>query len=93
VSGAEVAIQVVRGIVEAAPDVAELIASIAGTSPAELSARLDRAEAAIREPIDPSVDDAARRARLDRILRGERPIGERETPTAPQPPDSPFEDA
>jgi hypothetical protein len=33
--------------------------------------RIARARAAIADPIDPSEDDAARRARLERILRGE----------------------
>lgn len=88
-SVAAVAIQVVKGLVESAPAVGELIASIAGTTRAELSARLDRAEAAIQDPIDPSTDDAARTARLESILRGEQPIGERET----QPPANPYPDA
>lgn len=37
-----------------------------------LQERIDRARAEIRRPIDTSEDDAARRARLDAVLRGER---------------------
>lgn len=33
--------------------------------------RIDRAKASIKDPIDPSDDDKARRERLERAIRGE----------------------
>lgn len=66
-----IAIDVVLGLVKASPAIAEVLSSLAGTSEAEVVARLERARAAIRDPIDPTPADTARRARLERILRGE----------------------
>ena len=65
-----IAIDIVHGLVEASDEVADVIASLAGTSRRDVRERLQRARAAIKDPIDTTAGDAARRAELERILRG-----------------------
>lgn len=53
------------------PGVVEALAAIFGTSKEDVEAKLARAEAAVKDPIDVAPADAARREELERILRGE----------------------
>lgn len=69
-SAGSVAVDVLLAIVRAAPAVGEVLARMIGTSPEEVTARLELARATIVEPIDPSIPDAARRAKLEAVLRG-----------------------
>ncbi len=66
----KIAIDIVHGLVEASDEVGDVIASLAGTSRRDVRERLQRARLAIHNPIDTSATDAARRAELERILRG-----------------------
>lgn len=70
-SAAKTAIDVLLALLQASPAFAELIESLTGQSTATVVERLKRARAAIKDPIDPAPADAARRAELERILRGE----------------------
>lgn len=68
----KLAFDVVHGLVNASDEVADVIASLAGTSRKSLRERLERARTTIQAPIDTSATDAARRAELEQILRGHR---------------------
>lgn len=65
------AIEIVLGLMQAAPAIAELLESLTGQSKAAIEDRLKRARASIEAPTDTSAHDAARRVELERILRGE----------------------
>lgn len=65
------AIDIILGLMQAAPAIAELLESLTGQSAPTLEERLRRARAAIADPIDVSEGDRARRERLERALRGE----------------------
>jgi hypothetical protein len=67
------AVDILLALVRGSKEIAELVASLAGTDVPTVEERLERARAAIRDPIDVSIVDAARRAELDRILRGGAP--------------------
>ena len=67
-SGAEtIVLEVFAGLLKAAP---VLIEVITGQGRKTLEERIERARSAIKDPIDPSADDAARRAELERIVHG-----------------------
>lgn len=67
-TGAGIAIELFAALVKAAPEVVELIT---GVDRVTLEERIERARGAIKDPVDPSADDAARRAELERIVRGD----------------------
>ena len=47
-----------------------LLEAITGLDGPTLAERIERARAAVKDPIDPSEEDAARRMRLERAIRG-----------------------
>ena len=61
----------ITAVAKAIPGFAEGLAAIFGTSAEDVEAKLARAEAAVRDPIDVTADDVGRREELERILRGE----------------------
>lgn len=67
-TGEEVALTVLSALVRTAPVIVEVVT---GVGARELEERIARARAAIRDPIDPSADDAERRRRLEAAIRGE----------------------
>lgn len=66
----QLAIDVVYGLASSSDEIADVIASLAGTSRRDIRERLENARLAIHSPIDTSATDATRRAELERILRG-----------------------
>lgn len=62
----------ITAVAKAIPGFAEGLAAIFGTSKEDVEAKLARAEAAVKAPIDVSAADAAGDEELERILRGER---------------------
>lgn len=67
-AGASVALDALGALVRSAPEIIELVT---GQDRLTLEQRIERAREAIKDPGDPSADDAARRAELERIIRGE----------------------
>lgn len=65
-------VMLISALAEAVPGFAKAIALIGGTDEATVEDRIARAKAAVKAPIDVGHDDAARRERLERALRGER---------------------
>jgi len=68
---APVVVLAITAVAKAIPGFAEGLAAIFGTSTEDVEAKLARAEAAVRDPIDVTADDVGRREELERILRGE----------------------
>ena len=62
------ALSIFEAALEAAPEVIEIIT---GQSKKTLKERIDRARASWTEPADTTAEDAERRQRLVRIIRGE----------------------
>lgn len=68
----KVAIDILLALIQASPAIGELLESLTGESKKTLEQRLHRARDAIEDPIDTTPGDVARRAELERILRGDR---------------------
>lgn len=64
------AIGVMIALINSVPAFAELLEGLTGESRETLVERLERARAQVKDPIDVAAPDAARRAELERILRG-----------------------
>lgn len=69
-SEAKIALDIVIGLIKAVPAIGEVLSSLTGETPEQLLERLERARREIKDPISTTADDAARRAELDRVLRG-----------------------
>lgn len=67
-TGEAVALALLKLALATAPKIVELVT---GQKAADLEARIERARVAIKDPIDTTVEDAARDAELERIIRGE----------------------
>lgn len=60
-------------LLEAALDIGEgIVGAIMEKDEADLRERIEKARAAIKDPIDTSAADSARRAELERVLKGNR---------------------
>ncbi|MEQ9077237.1 MAG: hypothetical protein RLP09_25485 [Sandaracinaceae bacterium] len=64
----QVALELLKVAIAAGGGIVELVTEQERKS---LEERIDRALAAVRDPIDTTDDDADRRARLEAVLRGE----------------------
>lgn len=67
----KIAIDIILALVRSSSEIAAVISSIAGVDQATIEARLVRARASIVDPIDTATEDAAHRAELEAILRGQ----------------------
>lgn len=66
-NGAQVALELLELALKAGGGIVELITE---KERASLEERIARARASIKDPIDTTATDAARRAELERVLRG-----------------------
>lgn len=69
-SPGSVGVEIVLALLRGSGEVAEVLEGMTGETRQELEARLERARSHVRDPIDTTAADVARRAELDRILRG-----------------------
>lgn len=65
------AIDIVLALIRSSKSIADVISTLAGQDTATVEARLERARAAIKDPISTDAEDKAHRSELDAILRGD----------------------